>query len=387
MSDTNSPVYLDCSATAPIEPEIAEEVEHYLSAEFGNAGSRTHAFGARAKRRVQEAREQVAAVVAAESDEVVFTSGATEANNLALLGLADWAIESHRRHIVTTAIEHKAVLEPLAELARRGIEITHVPVGPGGRVDARELLAAVRDDTGVVSVMQVNNETGVRQPLDDIADGLADHLAYLHVDAAQGFGREIEALREPRIDLISLSGHKAYGPKGVGALVTRRRRHRRVPLRPLMFGGGQERGLRPGTLPVALIAGLGAASQIALRDAGSRARANTAFRDRALAALSPLKPQRNGDPHCAVPYILNLSLPGIDAEALVVALKGHAAVAVGAACTSASYEVSHVLTAMGLPDERVAGAVRLSWCHMTEEPDWRAIVDAARRLAPRPAGA
>ena len=260
--------YLDCNATTPIEPRVRDLVIKFLDAEFGNAGSRTHDYGVRAKRAVQHARAQVATVVQAQPDEVLFTSGATESNNLAIFGLENEGRRSGRRHVITTQIEHKAVLEPLEILEERGFEVVRLPCDPSGWVHPEAVAEALRDDTLLVSVMHVNNESGVIQPIEEVAAVLEDHPAYFHVDAAQGFGKELAALRESRIDLISVSGHKVYGPKGVGALVARRRRFRRAPLKPLFYGGGQERGLRPGTLPVHLIVGLGLAAELGEKEAG-----------------------------------------------------------------------------------------------------------------------
>jgi cysteine desulfurase len=230
--------------------------------EFGNAGSRTHEYGSRARKAVDTAREQVAAVVEAKPDEVIFTSGATESNNLAILGLAPFGEREGRRHILSTMIEHKAVLEPLAHLEKRGFEVELVRPTRGGWVEADDVLSRVRDDTLLVSVMHVNNETGVIQPIDEVAAGLEGRSAYFHVDAAQGYSKELQKLKHKRIDMISVSGHKIYAPKGVGALITRRRNRLRPPLEPLMFGGGQERGLRPGTVAVPLVVGLGVAAQV-----------------------------------------------------------------------------------------------------------------------------
>jgi cysteine desulfurase len=319
-------------------------------------------------------------VVACTRGEVVFTSGATESNNLAILGLAGHGRRTGRRHLVSTMIEHNAVLEPLRHLEELGFEVTLVPPTRGGWVEPDAVRAAVRPDTLLVSVMQVNNETGVIQPIDEIAAGLEGHDAYFHVDAAQGFGKEIAALRHPRIDLVSISGHKLFAPKGIGVLITRRRAGERPPLAPLMFGGGQERGLRPGTLPVHLIVGLGRAAELALAEIESRNDTNRRFRERALAALGSLDPVLTGDPDRTVPHILNLALPGIDADEAMEALADTIAISNGSACTSQSLTCSHVLGAMGLDPARAASALRLSWCHLTPEPDWSRVVEILRSL-------
>jgi cysteine desulfurase len=366
------PVYLDCNATTPLAPEVRQVLLRYLDEDFGNEGSRTHDFGARAKQAVQRARDQVAAVVGAQRDEVVFTSGATESNNLAILGLRAEA-DAGRSHVITTRIEHKAVLEPCDLLERSGFSVRRVAVDASGAVDPEAIRGALRPETALVSVMQANNETGVRQPLDAIADRLADHPAYFHVDAAQGFGKDPEPLRNPRIDLISISGHKLYAPKGIGALVARRRGYERIPLQPLMVGGGQERGLRPGTLPVALIAALGTAAEIAVRDCALRQTICRDIRRQALDALMPLDPRLTGDQSLVMNHVLNLAFPGLDSEALMVALKDLVAISNGSACTSSSYSPSHVLKAMGMSDDEANGCVRLSWCHLTPAVDWEAV--------------
>lgn len=368
------PIYLDHAATTPLDPRVRAEMARYLDDDFGNAGSRTHEWGLRARAAVEQARDRVAAVVAARRGDVVFTSGATESNNLAILGLALGG--DNRKHIISTAIEHHAVLEPLAELERRGFDVTRVLPGQDGAVDPGAILAALRPETLLVSLMHVNNETGVIQPVPAVADGLDGTNVYLHVDAAQSFARELAPLRHPRIDLISLSGHKINGPKGAGALVTRRRGGQRPPLRPLMFGGGQERGLRPGTMPVPLIVGLGVAAELAVNDAEARAARCLAFRESLLRGLAPLEPIVNGDLRHSVPYILNLSFPDLDAEVVIDVWGGLVAIASGAACTSQSYTCSHVLSAMGLPGWRMEGALRFSWGADTPEPDWGALVAA-----------
>lgn len=380
-SSATSAVYLDCNATSPVEPRVRDEVVRFLEVEFGNAGSRTHERGNRAKQAVQRAREQVASLVDAKADEVIFTSGATESDNLAVLGIAGSEEAKRRRHIISTEIEHKAVLEPLEQLSRQGFDVDLIPPSGNGAVEATTLLQRVRDDTLLVSIMHVNNETGMIQPITAVANGLADHPAYLHVDAAQGLGKVVEPLKNPRIDLISISGHKCYAPKGIGALVARRRGFSAPPLIPLMYGGGQERGLRPGTLPVHLIVGLGLAAELATQEHKQWAKVNTDFRNRLLEHLSPLRPVINGDIDRVVPNAVNLSVPGVDAEAAMVALKGIIEISNGSACTSAKYEPSHVLKAMNLSEERIAGALRISWCHLTEEPDWEHIVSSLSRFA------
>jgi cysteine desulfurase len=383
ITEEAAPAYLDFNATAPVDPRVAEEVMTYMAYEFGNAGSRTHSYGQRAKERVKRARGEVAAVVAAQTDEVVFTSGATESDNLAILGLAAHGESTGKRHIISTQIEHKAVLEPLEFLQTRGFEVELLPPNEGGWVPAEAVAAALRPDTLLVSVMAVNNETGVIQPLPEIAEVLAAHEAYFHVDAAQAFGKLIEPLQNQRIDLLSISGHKIGAPKGIGALVCRRRGYTRVPLKPLMFGGGQERGLRPGTLPVALIAGIGTASALALREAEHRLQAAMEIKEEFLEALAPLGAELNGDPQRTVASTLNVSIPSVDSEAAIVALKDVVALSNGSACTSQKYEPSHVLTAAGLPPSRVEGALRISWGPGTVRPPYEEIAKRLRALQER----
>ncbi len=366
--------YLDCNATTPVDPRVSEIVWHHLTEEFGNAGSRTHEHGARAKKAVETARRQVATLVNAQPDEVTFTSGATESNNLALLGLARHGREVGKQHIITTAIEHKAVLEPCEQLAKEGFNVTFLPVTAGGWVDPDAVRGALRPDTLLVSMMHVNNETGVIQPIEEIANVMAGHDAYLHVDAAQGFGKDLGPLRSGRVDLISASGHKLYAPKGIGALIARRRGFKRTPLQPLFYGGGQERGLRPGTLPVGLIAGFGKACELAAAESGQWKARWIELRSKLTGALLRIGGRLIGDQARCLPNTISVSIPGIDSEAAMVALKDLIAVSNGSACTSSAYSPSHVLVAMGLSQEDIQGAIRMSWCHMTQEPDIEAVV-------------
>lgn len=360
------PAYLDSAATTRVDERVADVVLRCMREEFGNSGSRTHQYGTDAMRLVEEARTHVAALVAASTDEVIFTSGATEANNLAILGTSRVLMDQGQRHLITTAQEHKAVLEPVEYLQARGTRVTLLAPGTDGRVDPDQVRDALTRDTGLVSVMHVNNETGVIQPLEEIAAVLEGHSAYLHVDAAQGFGKHVPPLTNRRIDLMSISGHKVYGPKGVGALISRKREGRvRIPIDPLMFGGGQERGIRPGTLAVPLIAGFGEAARIAAAEHLDRDVRVRAVEDRVVKFIEHAGGTINGDRAHCLPHIINASFKGLDSEAFIVATKDLIAVSNGAACSSHSYQRSHVLVSMGLPDWQVASAIRFSLSHET----------------------
>ena len=373
-------VYLDCAATSPVDLRVSKEVIKYTDYEFGNAGSRSHNFGNRAKSAVEKARSKVAKVVNATRGEIIFTSGATESNNLAILGLSDYGLKIGKNHIISTKIEHKSVLESLEILANRGFKVTLLAPNSGGWIEPKIVYKALRDNTLLVSVMQVNNETGVIQPIRDIASLLKQHHTYFHVDAAQGFGKELEEITEKRIDMISLSGHKIYGPKGIGALVIRRRDGKRPPLLPLMYGGGQELGLRPGTLPVPLIVGLGKAAELSRKESLERNIQSLKFKRMALKRLRVLNPIFNGDLEKTVPQMINITFPGILADEAMEALSEIVAISNGSACTSTSDSCSHVLGSMGISQSQSLGALRLSWCHLTENPDWNSFVEVIKKL-------
>lgn len=372
MSDE---IYLDSNATNPLEPAILEAMLPFFTHEIGNASSQSHSHGARAKQAVEAARRQIAALVDASAGDVVFTSGATEANNLAILGLAaslpQGNVKGKRPHIITSAIEHKSVLDPALRLQNQGFDVELLSPNPGGWVEADTLANALREETLLVSLMHVNNETGVIQPIDAYADILADHPAYLHVDACQGFGRELTMPRLQRIDLMSINAHKIFGPRGIGALITRPRRYDYPPITPLFFGGSQERGLRPGTPPVPLIVGFGEAARMALADHAPRHDAMIAMGKLAREAFIPLNPTIHGDPERVLPHVLNLSFPGVSAQSLFLVLKGIAAFSNGAACSSGATTDSHVLRAMGIDPDTCRGAVRFSWSHLTPSPPWQ----------------
>lgn len=376
----SKPVYLDCCATTPLEDRVKEILIHYLTDDFGNEGSRTHEYGTRAKQAVQKARDQVAAVVKAQRDEVIFTSGATESNNIALLGLAKEAQKKGKTHIISSKLEHKAVIEPLEYLERNGFTVSWVEIDESGRISPERIKQELRDETFLISVIQANNETGIVQPIGEIAKILENHETYFHCDAAQGFGKEIKELQNPRIDLISVSGHKIYGPKGIGALIARRRGYRRAPLQPLLFGGGQERGLRPGTLSVPLIAALGQAAEMALSENETRRNRCMEIKEQAMQALGPLSPKFSGNQQFAMPHVLNFSVGDIDSEALIVSLKDLIAFSNGSACTSSSYSSSHVLKAMGMSDDEANACVRISWCHLTPDIDWSAVANRIKQM-------
>ncbi len=346
-----TPIYLDHHATTPLDPRVLDAMLPCLREEFGNASSRHHAWGRRAAALVEQAREQVAAAIGARYSEIVFTSGATESNALAIKGVA------HRcpgAHLVTTAIEHRAVLDACRRLEHDGWRLTVVPVDGHGRVDPDDVRRAIRHDTVLVSVMAANNEIGTIQPLAEIGQAVRESQALFHVDATQAIGRTAIDVDAASIDLLSLSAHKIYGPKGVGALYVRRR-PRRVELLPLVEGGGQEGGLRPGTLNVAGIVGLGVACELAIAEGDDEALRIGALRARLLAQLSTALDGLtvHGHPGQRLAGNLSLGIDGVEAEALLLGLPD-LAVSAGAACSSASVKPSHVLEAIGAA--RGAGA-------------------------------
>lgn len=356
-------IYLDHNASTPVDERVLEAMISTYREYYGNADSRTHDYGNNARIQVEKAREQVALLLGVAKNEIIFTSGATESNNLAILGLADYGIQNNKRHIITTAIEHKAVLEPCKVLQNRGFEVDFVTPDASGRIDAKTLLSKVRPDTLLVSVMHANNETGIIQPVQEIGYALAKTNTYFHIDAAQTCGKLVNELRSLQYDLLSITGHKMYGPQGIGALVLRMKKYKRPPITPITYGGGHERGLRPGTLPVALVVGLGKACEIAEQEHSKTLEQYHYTKQQILDELytSGVRFEINGDPEFCMPNTLNVSFPGVDSEALMLATKNYCSVSNGSACTSHDYSHSHVLTAMGLSDERIESAIRISW--------------------------
>ena len=382
------PVYLDYQATTPTDPRVVEAMAPFFGDKFGNPHSRNHFYGWEAEEAVEKARRQIADLIGAEEREIVFTSGATESNNLGIKGVARFHKEN-RNHIVTVATEHKCVLEACAALEREGFGVTVLPVAADGLIDLDQLRNAVTDNTVLVSVMAVNNEIGVIQPVAEIGVLCREEGAFFHTDAAQAAGRiplDVEAMT---VDLMSLSGHKVYGPMGIGVLYVRRRP--RVRLEAMIDGGGQERGLRSGTLPTPLCVGLGEAAAIAAREMEDEAARLLALRGRFLAAVMAAIPDTavNGGMDSRIPGNLNLSFSGVQAEDLMAGLKD-LAISSGSACTSASVEPSYVLKALGLGDEMASTSVRIGFGRFTttEEVDFAAAILAAeverlRRVNPR----
>jgi cysteine desulfurase len=377
-------VYLDYAATTPVAPLVVARMAECLDRDgvFGNPGSSSHAYGEAALERVEAARAQVAATVGAEPAEVIWTSGATEANNLAIFGIAQYNT-GVGRHIVTVRTEHKAVLDPCRELERRGWRVTYLTPDRSGVLDPAQVAAALRPDTVLVSVMHVNNEIGVIQDIAAIAAQCArSGSARLHVDAAQSIGKCAVNFGELGVDLLSLSAHKAYGPKGVGALIVSRRRG--VPLQPLLYGGGQERGLRSGTVATHQVVGMGAA--FALVDATPPAETLriALLRNRLWEGLRSIGGVlRNGDFERSVPHLLNVSFEGVEGESLLAAVRPHIAVSTGSACTSIDREPSYVLRALGRDDRLAESSLRFSFGRLSTETDVETAVGVVRRAVER----
>ena len=363
----DQPIYLDYQATTPLDPRVLEAMMPYFTYKFGNPHSRSHAYGWEAEEAVEKARGQVAKLIGADEKEVIFTSGATESNNLAIKGAAEF-YKDRRDHIVTTVTEHKCVLDTCRHLEQQGFKVTYLPVQKSGLVDLDQLRAAVTDKTVVVSIMAVNNEIGVIQPLAEIGKICREKGAFFHTDAAQAAGKiplDVEAMN---IDLMSISGHKIYGPKGIGALYVRRRP--RVRLVALINGGGQERGFRSGTLPTPLCVGLGEAAEIAMKEMDAESKRLKKLQERLLKGLQSKLPEIyiNGDLDHRIPGNLNISFAYVEGESLMMGIKG-LSVSSGSACTSASLEPSYVLRALGVDEELAHTSLRIGLGRFTTEQE------------------
>lgn len=360
------PIYLDYSATTPVDPRVAEKMIPFLTQEFGNPASRSHAYGWHAEDAVEQAREEVARLVNAGSKEIIWTSGATESNNLAIKGAAHF-YASRGKHLITMTTEHKAVLDTCRQLEREGFEVTYLDPQADGLINLEALRAAIRPDTIVVSVMMVNNEIGVIQPIAEIGQICREHNIVFHVDSAQATGKVAIDLQSLPVDLMSFSAHKTYGPKGIGALYVRRKP--RIRLEAQMHGGGHERGFRSGTLPTHQIVGMGEAFRLARLEMEQENQRILALRQRLWQGLSDLpEVYVNGDWERRVPHNLNVSFAYVEGESLIMAIKD-LAVSSGSACTSASLEPSYVLRALGRSDELAHSSIRFSIGRFTTEEE------------------
>ena len=371
MNTKVMPIYMDYSATTPIDPRVAQKMIPYITEHFGNPASRSHPYGWEAEEAVEEARAQVAALVNADPREIVFTSGATESDNLALKGVAEF-YQDRGKHIITVKTEHKAILDTARELERKGFEVAYLDVLENGLIDLDALKAAIRPDTILVSVMMVNNEIGVIQDIETIGELCRDKGVFFHVDAAQATGKVEIDLQKLKVDLMSFSAHKTYGPKGIGALYVRRKP--RVRLEAQMHGGGHERGMRSGTLATHQIVGMGEAFRIAKDEMDEENARIKALRDRLWAGLSTMEEVHiNGDMTQRVPHNLNVSFNFVEGESLMMAIKD-VAVSSGSACTSASLEPSYVLRALGRSDELAHSSIRFTVGRFTTEAEIDAVV-------------
>lgn len=356
-------VYLDYNATTPIDERVLEVMVDVYRTRFGNADSRTHSHGDQARAIVENARIQVASLLGVNNGEVFFTSGATESNNIVVQGLQDYAEASGKKHIITTAIEHKAVLETAKAMATKGFEVDIIYPSESGRVDAEELFGKIREDTLLVSVQHVNNETGIIQPVDVIGEVLSQKGIFFHIDATQSCGKLVEEIRNLEYDMLSFSAHKLQGPQGVGCLILRKKNYKIPPVKGIMYGGQQEHGIRPGTIPVALVAGCGKACELAEIEYKENTIRVREIRNALITLLnsSGINYSFNGNQEYCIPSTLNLSFNNVSSEALMLSTKQYCSISNGSACTSKSYDPSYVLTAMGLPVQRIENSIRVSW--------------------------
>lgn len=368
-----TPIYLDYGATTPVDPRVVDEMMPYWTEKPGNPSSRSHAFGWEAEQAVEKARQQIAGLIGADSREIIFTSGATESNNLAIKGLARFEKEKGN-HIITVATEHKCVLDTCRHLQEEGFEITYLPVGKDGLLDLQKLKDAIKDTTVLVSVMHVNNEIGVVQDIAEIGKICREKGVKFHTDCAQSFGKIPVNVNEMNIDMMSISGHKIYAPKGIGVLYVRRKP--RVRLHALIHGGGHERGMRSGTLPVPLIVALGKAAEIAGQEMVSEAERLTYLRNKMLNKIQSEIPEvyLNGHAEQRLPGNLNLSFSYVEGESLMMAIKD-LAVSSGSACTSASLEPSYVLRAIGVTEDMAHTSIRFGLGRFTTEEEVNYAID------------
>jgi len=371
------PIYMDYSATTPVDKRVAEKMIPFITEEFGNPASRSHPYGWTAEKAVEEARRHVADLVNADPKEIVWTSGATESNNLAIKGIAEFYSKDKGKHIITVATEHKAVIDAFRELERIGYEATYLTPEPNGLINIEKFKAAIRPDTVLASVMFVNNEIGIIQDIHSLGNICREHNVIFHVDAAQATGKVDIDLTKLPVDVMSFSAHKTYGPKGIGALYVRRKP--RIRLQAQMHGGGHERGMRSGTLATHQIVGMGEAFKIAKEEMHDENKRIKKLHDQLLKGLTEIEEVYvNGDLNHRVPHNLNISFNYVEGESLIMAIKD-IAVSSGSACTSASLEPSYVLRALGRSDELAHSSIRFSIGRYTTEEDINHAIDLLKQ--------
>ena len=373
-------VYLDYNASAPVDERVLERMIEVYRSHYGNADSRTHIFGTEAKEIVTTSRKTIADILRVDSTDVFFTSGTTESNNMAIVGLLDYALESGRNHFITTSIEHKSVLEAMKYLQQKGCSVDFVSPDSSGRIRPEQILDLVTEKTLLVSMMHVNSETGIIQPIEEVGEALSKTKTYFHIDATQGFGKLNQSLRKTKYNMLSITAHKLGGPQGVGAFVLRRdKTYRRPPVKQLLYGGQQERGYRPGTTPVALVAGFALAAEICEQESAMHAEHCQNIKNSFLNAISGLNYTINGDQNYCLPSTINISFHGVDAEGIFLAIKEDYAFSNGSACNSGSHAPSYVLTAMGLDENRISEAIRVSWNYNTQV-DFTSLIDYVKAI-------
>lgn len=380
-------IYLDNNSSSPIDERVlAVMVDVYLNS-YGNADSRTHNHGEQARIIVENARKQVASLLEVTSSEVFFTSGSTESNNITIQGLEEYALKTNKKHIITSAIEHKSILETVNMMKKKGFDVDIVNPNLSGQINVQEILDKVRDDTLLVSVMHVNNETGIIQPVDRLGTELDKRNILFHVDATQSCGKLVDEIRNLKYNMLSFSAHKLKGPQGVGVLILKKKKYKLPPVKNIMYGGQQEGGIRPGTIPVALVAGCGKACEIAekeYRENSQKCKLLKVILEELL-KKSNVNYHYNGAQQYCIDSSVNICFKGVMSEALMLSSKQYCSVSNGSACTSKSYSPSYVLQAMGIPTEDIENSIRISWGPETNEIEFRdninKMVEIAKSLA------
>ena len=380
-------IYLDNNSSSPIDERVlAVMIDVYLNS-YGNADSRTHNHGEQARTIVENARKQVASLLEIDSSEVFFTSGSTESNNITIQGLEEYALKTNKKHIITSAIEHKSILETVNMMKKNGFDVDIVNPDLSGQINVQEILDKVRDDTFLVSVMHVNNETGIIQPVDRLGTELDKRNILFHVDATQSCGKLVDEIRNLKYNMLSFSAHKLKGPQGVGVLILKKKKYKLPPVKNIMYGGQQEGGIRPGTIPVALVAGCGKACEIAekeYRENSQKCKSLKVILEELL-KKSNVNYHYNGAQQYCIDSSVNICFKGVMSEALMLSSKQYCSVSNGSACTSKSYSPSYVLEAMGIPTEDIENSIRISWGPETNEIEFRdninKMIEIARSLA------